>query len=110
MIIAYVMQSCPDCTLVKNEAPNYANLKIIDIGEHVRNLKQFLLLRDTHQAFANIRQSGKVGIPCFVLEDESIFFSYDEVKELLVTSSTATESNFIISTEGESCSIDGTGC
>ena len=110
MIIAYVMQSCPDCTLVKNEAPNYTNLKIIDIGEHVRNLKQFLLLRDTHQAFANIRQSGKVGIPCFVLEDESIFFSYDEVKELLVTSSTATESNFIISTEGESCSIDGTGC
>lgn len=110
MIVAYVMQSCPDCTLVKNEAAKYSNLQIVDIGEHVRNLKQFLLLRDTNPAFSNIRKSGKVGIPCFVLEDESISFSYDDVKELLTISSATNEPSSPTLTDGESCSIDGTGC
>ena len=35
------MQTCPDCTAIKLQAADDPRFEIIDIGEHVRNLKQF---------------------------------------------------------------------
>ena len=72
MIKVFVMQTCPDCASIKQQAQGDTRFQIIDIGEHVRNLKQFLALRDTNPAFDKVRQRGSVGIPCFVLEDGTI--------------------------------------
>lgn len=88
------MSTCPDCTQVKAQAKNDPRFEIIDIGEHVHNLKQFLRLRDSSLAFDTAKANGWVGIPCYVLEDGSIQFSLDGIEIA----------------EGASCSLDGKGC
>lgn len=81
MIKVYVMATCPDCTQVKAEAAGDPRFELIDLGEHVRNLKAFLALRDTHPAFDKVKARGNIGLPCFVMEDGSIDFSWTRIKE-----------------------------
>ena len=97
MIKVYIMETCPDCVQVKSQLKDNPNYELIDIGMHVRNLKQFIRLRDTHPAFAHIKVQGTIGIPCFVFEDGNIQFSTEEV---------ITE----MPIDGEACSLDGSGC
>lgn len=49
MIKIYVMNTCPDCTDVKEQVKGNDKYEVVDIGEHVRNLKEFLRLRDKIQ-------------------------------------------------------------
>ncbi len=97
MIKVFVMQTCPDCTQVKEQLSNDPRFELVDIGEHVRNLKQFLTLRDAHPAFERVKKLGNVGIPCFLMENGSVTFALKHVK-------------FPEVKEGEACSLDGTGC
>ncbi|MGN1245549.1 MAG: hypothetical protein ACI4UN_02845 [Muribaculaceae bacterium] len=75
MTTVYVMATCPDCTPMIEQLAGNSNFQLVDIGEHVHNLKEFLHLRDSHPAFANVKQSGTIGIPCFVTEDGSVQFT-----------------------------------
>lgn len=97
MITVYVMATCPDCVQVKEQLKDNPNYRLVDIGEHVRNLREFLRLRDSHPAFGAVKARGTVGIPCFAGEDGSVTFSMDDVvtKEI---------------PDGAACSLDGTGC
>lgn len=97
MTKVYVMATCPDCTQVKEELKNHPQYSLIDIGEHVRNLKEFLRLRDTHPAFAEIKAQGAVGIPCFVTDDGRVSFEPDEFLTDYVA-------------DGAACSLNGKGC
>jgi glutaredoxin-related protein len=99
MIKVYVMQTCPDCTQIKKVAETDNRFQIIDIGEHVKNLKEFLRLRDSRSEFADVKTSGSVGIPCFLMEDGSIQFEMEELQ--------LPEVDYA---EGSACRIDGTGC
>ena len=56
MIKMYVMQTCPDCEYVEKQVEGNPEFEVIDIGRHVRNLKQFLDLRDCHPAFDEARR------------------------------------------------------
>ena len=107
MIKIFVMKTCPDCTHVKKLAENDPRFEITAIGEHVRNLKQFITLRDSSPAFDDIRGRGTVGIPCFVLEDGRITFSPEEAG---IEEKAGHTDNTEPMPEGTSCSIDGTGC
>ena len=102
MIKVYVMESCPDCTAVKELYSTNLEYKLIDIGQHPHNLKEFLALRDHHPAFEKVRERGTIGIPCFVKEDESIAISLKHYDAALFTAASIEQ--------GASCSIDGTGC
>ncbi len=101
MIKIYVMSTCPDCTEVKRIAAGDARFQLIDIGEHVRNLKEFLKLRDTHPKFEVARQRGLVGIPVFLKEDGSVTFKPEDVGLYDKPAEPA---------KGASCSLDGSGC
>ncbi len=101
MIKIYVMNTCPDCTDVKRAAKNDPRFQLVDIGEHVRNLKEFLKLRDNHPKFEVARQRGLVGIPSFLLEDGTVTFRPEEVGLDI----TATDEP-----QGAACNIDGSGC
>lgn len=46
MIKIYGMHTCPDCTYVEEQVEGNARYEIIDIGTHVKYLKEFLRLRD----------------------------------------------------------------
>ncbi len=99
MIKIYGMETCPDCTYVEAQVKGDSRYAIIDIGSHVKYLKEFLRLRDTHPAFDNAKRHGAAGIPCFVLEDGTVTLSPEEAG--LHARPVA---------EGASCSIDGSGC
>lgn len=99
MIKMYVMHTCPDCEYVEKQVEGNPEFKIIDIGKHVRHLKEFLDLRDSHPAFVEARKIGDVGIPCYVLEDGTVtLYSKDVGLEPRPQG------------DGPACSIDGRGC
>ena len=98
MIKIYGMKSCPDCVAVDEQVKGNNNYEIIDIGEHVRYLKEFLRLRDNSPVFDEAKQMGYAGIPCFVLEDGTITLNPEEAG-LKAADSDAT-----------SCRLDGSGC
>jgi len=72
MIKIYGMKTCPDCMAVDKQAEGNNRYEVIDIGDHVKYLKEFLYLRDNSPAFAEAREKGYIGIPCFVLEDGTV--------------------------------------
>ena len=97
MTKVYVMSSCPDCFEVKARLSGNPDFEIIDIGEHVRNLKTFIRLRDTSPAFESVKADGSIGIPCFVAEDGQISFDTERYIPKGYSS-------------GTSCCLDGKGC
>ncbi len=47
----------------------------LDITESMQNLKRFLKYRDNAPEFKEIREGGRVGVPCVVVDDgEQIIF------------------------------------
>ena len=99
MIKIYGMETCPDCTYVDQQVKGNDKYEIIDIGQHVKALKEFLKLRDNHPAFDEVKRIGAVGIPCFVLEDGSVTLT-PEAAGLKARPAD----------EGAACNLDGTGC
>ena len=99
MIKIYGMQTCPDCTYVEEQVKGNSRYEIIDIGQHVRNLKEFLKLRDHTPVFDAAKKSGAAGIPCFVLEDGTVTLTPEDA---------GLQSRPV--SEGATCYIDGSGC
>lgn len=99
MIKIYGMNTCPDCRFVEAQVKGDSRYEVIDIGQHVRNLKAFLRLRDTHPAFDGAKRVGAVGIPCFVLDDGTVTLIAEEAG--LHSRPTA---------DGAACNLDGSGC
>ena len=96
MIKMYVMETCPDCEYVEKQVVGNPNFKVIDIGKHVRNLKEFI---KRHPAFDEAKAVDDLGIPCYVLEDGTVtLYSKDVGLEPRPQM------------EGTACSIDGRGC
>ena len=120
MIKIYSMPSCPDCRNVEEQIAGLDGYEVIDIGSHVRLLKEFLRLRDSNPAFDDARRGGYIGIPCFVLEDGRVTLSPEEAglkargadaadtgSASPVRSGTGPSAGF---GEGAACSLDGKGC
>lgn len=97
MIKIYGMKSCPDCSFVDEQVKDNKDFQIIDIGDHVRNMKEFTRLRDTDPAFDSVRGTGAVGIPCFVLEDGTVTLKPEDV-------------GLRSRESGAACRLDGKGC
>lgn len=93
------MDTCPDCVYVKEQVKGNPQYEIIDIGAHVRNLKTFLLLRDSEPVFEEAKRQGAAGIPCFVLEDGTVTLTPEEA---------GLQSRPIA--DGTACRLDGSGC
>lgn len=98
MIKVYVMESCPDCVEVKQRYSNDSGFELVDIGKQARDLKEFLVLRDTHPAFEKVRERGNIGIPCFIKEDGTVIISLKKFDDSFEYA------------EGAACNLDGTGC
>lgn len=52
----------------------------LDITENMLNLKRFLKYRDNSPVFDEIKKSGRVGLPCIVINDgEEIIFDKEKL-------------------------------
>lgn len=128
MIKIYGMPSCPDCSFVERQAEGREGYEVIDIGSHVRLLKEFLRLRDSSPVFDDARRHGRAGIPCFVLDDGRVTLVPEEAglksRDAAPDSSSVLpdlKSGSAVSADlqsadlpdyqsGSSCSLDGNGC
>ncbi|NLY77955.1 MAG: hypothetical protein GX080_07720 [Tissierellia bacterium] len=81
-IVVFGSKHCPDCAPAREYLTNLGiKFLYLDISENMFNLKKFLQYRDTKEEFAEIKKSGKVGIPCIVVNDgEEIIFDYKNFK------------------------------
>jgi glutaredoxin-related protein len=69
MLKIYGTMQCKDCVeCVAAYQDKGVSYEFLEFHESLVNLKEFLLLRDTNPVFAELRGSGKIGIPCIVTE------------------------------------------
>lgn len=79
MLKIYGSMQCPDCQKCREDLDR-ANVQYeyLDFAESLRNLKEFLALRDSNVVFAAVKSQGSIGIPCIQREDGSLTLSWAE--------------------------------
>ena len=77
MLKIYGSMMCPDCVACRKDLDEAGiAYEYLDFAEDLRNLKAFLALRDTDPAFAEIRGTERIGIPCIVNEAGEVAFDW----------------------------------
>lgn len=78
MLKIYGSMLCPDCVQCREELDKAGvEYEYLDFSENLKNLKEFLLLREG-SLFDAIRAEGKIGIPCIQREDGSVTLDWEE--------------------------------
>ena len=85
----YGSQQCPGCVEAKKAlSEKGADFEFIDLSENLYNLKRFLAFREQEEIYKPFREQalkkdypdeGRIGIPCFVLEDGERTMDFDYV-------------------------------
>lgn len=80
-LILFGSSHCPFCGPFKKQMEDKGlNFEYVDITENMMNLKKFLKFRDGKDEFKPVRENGKVGIPCVVVNSgEKILFNLNEL-------------------------------
>jgi glutaredoxin-related protein len=79
MIKIYGSMLCPDCVDCCADLDNTnIQYEFLDFAASLKNLKEFLAIRDREAVFEDVRQKGSIGIPCIVREDGSVTLSWEE--------------------------------
>lgn len=81
MIKIYGSMLCPDCVACRKDLDDAGvSYEYLDFSEDLKNLKEFLKIRDGDPLFDDLRADGKIGIPCIVREDGRITLDWAEFK------------------------------
>ena len=79
MLKIYGSMMCPDCVQIKKDLDNAGvEYEYKDFADSLLNLKEFLAIRDTNAIFAEVKEGGKIGIPCIVREDGTVTLDWEE--------------------------------
>ena len=84
-VILFWSSHCPECPAVR-EGLDAAGIKRaeIDVTSGMTPLKQFLKYRDHDPHFAEVRESGRVGVPSIVVnKGEEVYFGLPEDLDVL---------------------------
>lgn len=78
MIKIYGSMLCPDCVACR-KALDDAKIEYsyLDFSEDLRNLKEFLKLRDGLNMFDSVRETGKIGIPAIMMPNGDVIFDWE---------------------------------
>lgn len=78
MLKIYGSMLCPDCVKCRKELDAAGvNYEYLDFSDDLKNLKEFLSLRDSSPVFEEIRKEGKIGIPCILSGDGMLSFDWE---------------------------------
>ena len=73
MLKIYGSMQCPDCVACRNDLDQAGvQYEYLDFADDLRNLKDFLTIRDREPVFEQIKVKGGIGIPCILREDGSV--------------------------------------
>lgn len=79
MLKVYGSLLCPDCVACKAAFEAHGvDFTYHDFAGDLLNLKEFLRLRDSEPVFDQVREAGKIGIPCIVTPDGRISLDWEE--------------------------------
>ncbi len=79
MLKIYGSMQCPDCVQCCKDLDEAGiAYEYLDFSDSLKNLKEFLILRDGNAIFEAVRSDGKIGIPCIVKEDGSVSLTWGE--------------------------------
>ena len=101
-VIMYGAEICKNCVAAKHELQQHDDIELDyrNITESTTILKEFLAYRDQEEMFQPIKESGRIGIPLFLLEDGTKTFELSDFITL--------EEPIPVQTEN-ACSINGKG-
>ena len=72
-MIIYGTMQCPDCVqCCKDLDAAGVSYTFLEFSDNLKNLKDFLKIRDSAPIFISVKQEGKIGIPCIVRDDGSV--------------------------------------
>jgi len=78
--ILYGSQHCPGCGIVKEFLDKHnIEYTYVDITDSMKNLKEFLKIRDNHDVYRGIRGRAIVGIPMLKIGEEIILGPSEEM-------------------------------
>lgn len=103
-VTMYGTEICSDCVKAKKSLStlNDIELEYKNITGDTATLKEFLAYRDTDGIFQEVKQSGRIGIPFFILENGEKTFDLGQFVEMPAEEDDTEDS-------GPSCSIDKKG-
>lgn len=79
MLTIYGSMLCPDCVECRADLDKAGvEYEYLDFSENLRNLKEFLKIRDDSAVFDEVREKGSIGIPCIVEEDGTICLDWEK--------------------------------
>lgn len=103
-VIMYGAEICSDCVKAKKglTALNDIELEYKNIIGDTSTLKEFLAYRDNDSIFQEVKKSGKIGIPFFILENGEKTLDIDQYVNMPSEIEKA-------ESPASACSIDGKG-
>lgn len=103
MLKIYGSKMCPDCQACKTNFDYYGiDYEFIDINKELKNLKEFLILRDSNPIFDRLKKIHDIGLPAIVKENGEVFTDWETYL--------SQQGKDIIETNLPSCSLDHKGC
>ena len=79
MLKIYGSMLCKDCVQCREDLDRAGvEYEFLDFASELKNLKEFLKLRDESPQFNEARTGGYIGIPCILREDGSITLVWEE--------------------------------
>lgn len=79
MLKIYGSMLCPDCVECREDLDKAGvEYEYLDFSENLRNLKEFLKIRDASALFDEVRERGSIGIPCIVEEDGTVCLDWEK--------------------------------
>lgn len=78
MLKIYGSMLCPDCVKCREDLDKAGmQYEFLDFSENLKNLKEFLKIRDTNTVFDGIRREGKIGIPGIQKDDGQMLLDWE---------------------------------
>ena len=79
MLKIYGSMLCPDCVKCREDLDRAGvEYEYLDFSDSLKNLKEFLALRDGSALFEEIRAEGKIGIPCILDEEGKVSLTWEQ--------------------------------
>lgn len=80
MLKVYGSEKCIDCVNFKKNLERYGiAYMFVEIFDNLKDMKEFLKLRDQEDVFFSAKENGSIGIPAVVKEDGSITLDWKGV-------------------------------
>lgn len=79
MLKIYGNMNCCTCVQCRKELDEAGvPYTFLDLADCVRNIREFLAIRDKSSLFDEVKAEGRIGIPCILQEDGTVTLSWDQ--------------------------------